>query len=78
MQSQFEGLVHSPVFLSTVVQKQCYQYFSLLIRKCKGQGEVPTFSITINTFIAPKGVIFCKVVKGENVHLIFQVRTIVW
>ena len=38
---------------------------SLVIRQCKGDGAIPTVDVTGTTFIAPRGILFCKVVKSE-------------
>ena len=44
----------------------CVQYLhSLVIRQCKAEGAIPTVNVTDTTFIAPRGIVFCKVVKSE-------------
>ena len=38
---------------------------SLVIRQCKGDGVIPTVDVTDTSFIAPRGILFCRVVKSE-------------
>ena len=44
----------------------CVQYLhSLVIRQCKAEGAIPTVDVTDTSFIAPRGIFFCRVVKSE-------------
>ena len=38
---------------------------SVVIRRCKPDGNIPTVDVTDTSFIAPRGILFCKVVKSE-------------
>ena len=44
----------------------CVQYLhSLVIRQCKSDGAIPTVDATDTSFVAPRGILFCKIVKSE-------------
>ena len=44
----------------------CVQYLhSLVIRQCKADGAIPTVDVTDTAFIAPRGIVFCRIVKSE-------------
>lgn len=36
------------------------------IRRCKGEGAPPTIDVAPGIFVIPRGIIFCKVVKGKS------------
>ena len=39
---------------------------SLVLRKCKSiQHEVPTVAVSDESFVAPVGVVICKIVQGQ-------------
>ena len=42
-----------------------YIFHSLVIRRCKSNDAIPTVDVTDTSFIAPRGVLFCRVVKSE-------------
>ena len=52
-----------------IVQPNLHVLFPsrLVVRKCKAMGPSPTIDVSedAQTFIAPFGVVFCKVVKGR-------------
>ena len=46
----------------------CYVFLhihSLVVRQCKSDGAIPTVNVTDTAFIAPRGIVFCRVVKSE-------------
>ena len=47
-----------------------FYYVSLALRKCKGhKWEVPTIEVYNDTFVAPVGVIFSKIIKGIYIYI---------
>ena len=50
----------------TGFQTQTYMYYRVEIRRCKGEGTPPTIDVTPGIFVIPRGIIFCKVVKGKS------------
>ena len=50
---------------TTTHSVMCLYLHSLVIRHCKSDGAIPTVDVTNTSFIAPRGIVFCKIVKSE-------------